>query len=273
MAKSEKKRYICVFDCETVPDVAALRAAFGFEGDDAAVCEQASARQLERTPNSSFLPICFHKIVAISAVLADADSHEFVRVNTIDGADEREKIAKFLDFINRHEPLLVSFNGRGFDLPMMMIRAMRYNLAAPRYYDVRDKWNNYRTRYDNRFCIDLLDQLREFGAVSGGLRLGEVCKALGLPGKCGVDGGDVSALWLAGETARINRYCESDALNTYWLFLKFELLRGRLAAAGYRAALERMVDALAASEAEYAAEFLARLDAELKGLDGAVVAE
>ena len=181
---------------------------------------------------SEFLPVCFHRVVSISAVMADGFGR-FLRVSTLDGANERDKIAKFLTFIEDFNPRLVSFNGRGFDLPMIMARAMCYDLSAAAYFETNDrdnnksKWENYRSRYDGRFHLDLLDHISDFGAVRG-LKLGHLCASVGLPGKYDVHGDQVLQLYYGGEQAKIDEYCRSDVLNTYWLFLKYELLRGKI---------------------------------------------
>ena len=181
---------------------------------------------------SEFLPVCFHRVVSISAVMADGFGR-FLRVSTLDGDNERDKIAKFLAFIEDFNPRLVSFNGRGFDLPMIMARAMCYDLSAAAYFETNDrdnnksKWENYRSRYDGRFHLDLLDHISDFGAVRG-LKLDHICASVGLPGKYDVHGDQVLQLYYAGEQAKIDEYCRSDVLNTYWLFLKYELLRGKI---------------------------------------------
>ena len=181
---------------------------------------------------SEFLPICFHRVVSISAVMADGFGR-FLRVSTLDGDNERDKIAKFLAFIEDFNPRLVSFNGRGFDLPMIMARAMCYDLSAAAYFETNDrdnnksKWENYRSRYDGRFHLDLLDHISDFGAVRG-LKLDHICASVGLPGKYDVHGDQVLQLYYSGEQAKIDEYCRSDVLNTYWLFLKYELLRGKI---------------------------------------------
>nr|WP_314792686.1 ribonuclease H-like domain-containing protein [uncultured Campylobacter sp.] len=181
---------------------------------------------------SEFLPVCFHRVVSISAVMADGFGR-FLRVSTLDGESERDKIAKFLTFIEDFNPRLVSFNGRGFDLPMIMARAMCYDLSAAAYFETNDrdnnksKWENYRSRYDGRFHLDLLDHISDFGAVRG-LKLDHICASMGLPGKYDVHGDQVLQLYYTGEQAKIDEYCRSDVLNTYWLFLKYELLRGKI---------------------------------------------
>ena len=181
---------------------------------------------------SEFLPVCFHRVVSISAVMADGFGR-FLRVSTLEGENERDKIAKFLAFIEDFNPRLVSFNGRGFDLPMIMARAMCYDLSAAAYFETNDrdnnksKWENYRSRYDGRFHLDLLDHISDFGAVRG-LKLDHLCASVGLPGKYDVHGDQVLQLYYAGEQTKIDEYCRSDVLNTYWLFLKYELLRGKI---------------------------------------------
>jgi len=222
---------ICVFDCETIPDVELVKSEFALEGDSLDVTNEAFRLQEEKS-GYSFLPIPFHQVVAISAVICD-DLGNFQRVNSIEGESEKELIESFLNFIDKKEPKLVSFNGRSFDIPMLMIRAMKYNLSCFAYFekDNRDtnksKWDNYRSRYSDRFHVDLMDHIGEFGAVRG-LKLDLLCKMAGLPGKYDVHGDEVSELYYKNEIKKIREYCESDVLNTYWLYLKYELLKGHM---------------------------------------------
>lgn len=222
----------CVFDCETIPDVELLRLEWGLEGSDIEVCERAFALQEERT-GSSFLPYPFHKVVSIAAVITD-EYGRFKKVGGFaQGGSEREILEGFLNYLNAKNPKLVSFNGRGFDLPMLLLRAMKYNLSAPAYFETenkplnKNKWENYRSRYSEAFHVDLYDTLSHYGAGRA-LNLNLVCAMSGLPGKFDVHGDQVYALHFNGEQARVDEYCESDVLNTYWLYLKYELLSGNL---------------------------------------------
>lgn len=266
-------QYTCVFDCETIPDTLALartmpeqmlKTASDKEGkiDDKALSILACEAQKESS-GSSFLPVLYHKVVCISAVLLE--NGKFVKVNTIEGKDEHEIIANFLGFIENHSPRLVSYNGRGFDLPMLMIRAMKYNLQAPRYFNTNDKWCNYRSRYDGAWALDLLDHISDFRAVSG-LKLDTLCAMLGMPGKYDVHGDQVLELYYAGELEKIKEYCESDTLNTYWLFLKYELLRGKISYEQYFAGLEDMSEFIASNKAQmsYKEPFCLCVERELK---------
>lgn len=250
--------YICVFDAETIPEVEMLQRTM--DEDDIKNCldenEQIDAKKLSQMAflkqneltSSSFLPVNFHKIVCISAVLADIDG-KFMRVSSIKGSSEKEILSEFLGFIDKHTPRLISYNGRGFDLPMMMIRAMKYNLSVPKYFNSNDKWCNYKTRYDGAWAMDLLDFISDFRAVSG-LKLDTLCASLGLPGKYDVHGDQVIELYYDNELEKINEYCQSDALNTYWLFLKYELLRGNLKINDYYEYISTMGEYLRANKAD-----------------------
>ena len=238
---------ICVFDIETSPDCELIRKILGHEGSDEEVSRFAIKEQEEKS-GSGFLPLPFHKVVAISAVIAD-DFGIFRKVSSIEGRNEFEMVKNFLGFINKHNPKLVSFNGRSFDMPLLMLRAMQYNLTCNAYFEVenkelcKNKWENYRSRYSDRFHVDVMDHLCEFGAVRG-LKLDHVCAMVGLPGKYDVHGDQVMELFYAGELEKIKEYCESDVLNTYWLFLKYELLKGNLIIEDYQRALVTMQENL-----------------------------
>ncbi len=247
---------LCVFDCESVPDTALLREVYGYSGSDLEVCEMAFAAQKEAT-GSEFLPIAFHQIISISALICD-DFGRFVKVgnfgrdskdSNVDSSsnsgansskdspylakDEREILSEFLRYLNKNNPKLVSFNGRNFDLPTIMIRAMRYNLSAESYFETdnvahnKNKWENYRARYSENFHIDLLDAVSAFGAARG-IKLDVICKMAGIVGKFDTSGDDVYKLFHAGEFRKIDEYCQSDVLNTYWLYLKYQLLQGKI---------------------------------------------
>ena len=223
---------ICVFDCESIPDVELLREVYDYKGSDIDVCEIAFKTQ-ESINGSSFLPLPFHKIISLSAVICDENCN-FIKVgNYKEGLSEQEIISDFLHYFNKHNPKLVSFNGRNFDIPLIMLRAMKYNLNASAYFEIQNpkynksKWENYRSRYSENFHIDLLDCLGSFGAVRA-MRLDIVCKMANIPGKFDTSGDDVFRLYYENKIQQINDYCQSDVLNTYWLFLKYLLLQDKI---------------------------------------------
>ena len=156
-----------VFDIETVPDVEFGRRLFGLEGlsdDEVGKAMQAKARQ---DSGSDFLPHEQHRIVAISCAFR---SREGFRVWSLgdEGASERELVERFFDGIDKFTPELVSWNGGGFDLPVLHYRALRFKVQAPRYWETGDednafRYNNYLGRFHWRH-IDVMDVLSGYQA-------------------------------------------------------------------------------------------------------------
>lgn len=246
---------VMVFDCETIPDVELIKQGFRAEfekcdfvsSDDLEISKKAMEIQKENS-GSEFLPICYHQVVSIAAVFCD-EFGNFKKVGNFkaigETKEQREEslIKAFLDYLNKHQPKLVSFNGRGFDLPMLLLRAMKYKLQANAYFEVdnlqynKNKWENYRQRYSERFHTDLLDVLGNFGSVRG-LKLDVVANLVGMPGKYDVHGDMVLELYYQGKHEVIDEYCQSDVLNTYGVYLHYELLKGNLSVAEYKGILE-----------------------------------
>ena len=111
--------------------------------------------------------------------------------------------------------MLVSWNGSGFDLPVLNYRALRHGINAHHYWEVgesdRDfRYNNYLSRYHWRH-IDLMDVLSGYGA-SGRASLDLAAQLVGLPGKLGIGGAQVWPAYRRGELAAIREYCEADVL-------------------------------------------------------------
>ncbi|HDZ4939685.1 TPA: 3'-5' exonuclease [Campylobacter jejuni] len=245
MTKNEG--YICVFDCESVPDVELIRKTLDFKGSDLEVSLKALQWQKEQS-GSEFLPLPYHKIISICAVLSN-NFGKFIKVNKIDGQDEKEMIFNFFNFIENYEPKLVSFNGKNFDMPVLVLRALKYNIKAATYLDTQsDKWNNYKTRFSELKHCDLLESL---GANGRGVKLDMICSMAGLPGKYDVHGDEVMKLFYQNEFEKIHEYCESDVLNTYMLFLKYELIKGNVSEEDYIYFLSYMRDFLCAKKANH----------------------
>jgi 3'-5' exonuclease len=228
-----------VFDIETVPD-AELGRRLGFEGDDLAVGDQMLAARAEET-GSSFLPLEQHRVVAISTVLRSDDQLQVWSLGAADSSEE-DLIRRFFSGLEKLRPTLVSWNGSGFDLPVLHYRMLRHGIASPTYWDTGDddreyRWNNYLNRYHARH-LDLMDVLSAYQA-RGRVSLEHASLLLGLPGKLGMGGDQVFEYWKAGRIAEIRAYCETDVLNTYLVWLRFQLVRGRLQPAQYAAETAR----------------------------------
>ncbi len=251
---------ILVFDIETVPDVETGRRLHALDGlSDRDVARVMFAKRRAQTGESEFLPLHLHRVVAISAVLRTGDSFKVWSLGAVE-ADEKEIIARFFDGIERYTPTLVSWNGGGFDLPVLHYRALLHGVAAPRYWDTGDqdrefRWNNYLGRYHARHT-DLMDVLSMYQARATA-PLNDIALLLGCPGKLGQSGADVWDQYQAGKLAEIRDYCETDVLNTYLIYLRFELIRGNLTEAAWRAECQRVRDALAAENKPHLNAFLA----------------
>jgi predicted PolB exonuclease-like 3'-5' exonuclease len=164
-------------------------------------------------------------------------------------ADEAEIVGRFFDGLERFSPDLVSWNGSGFDLPVLHYRALRHGVTAARYWETGDtdqgfRWNNYLSRFHWRH-LDLMDVLAGFN-LRAAARLDEIAVLLGLPGKLGMSGEAVWPKYLEGKLDEIRDYCETDVVNTYLVYLQFEQMRGRLSVEEHAAECDRMQQALRA---------------------------
>ena len=220
---------VLVFDIETVPDVAGLRRIHGI---DAGVSdEQVAAMAFQRrrqTSGSDFLQLHLHRVVAISCALRDRDSWRVWSLGEADD-DEGELIQRFFEGIDKYTPQIVSWNGGGFDLPVLHYRGMLHGVRAARYWDQGEddrefKWNNYISRYHARH-LDLMDLLAMY-QPRGAVPLDEISQLLGFPGKIGLEGSQVWQAWQDGKIGQIRAYCEADVANTYLVYLRFQLMRG-----------------------------------------------
>ncbi len=238
-----------VFDIETVPDVAAGRRLLGLDGlDDAGVVEAMKLQRLGEAGHD-FMRHHLHRVVAISVVLRTTDTLKVWSLGTPE-SDEAELLQRFFEGVEQFKPTLVSWNGSGFDLPVLHYRALLHGIEARTYWDTGQfererKWDNYISRYQFAH-IDLMDVLSAYQPRAAA-RLDDIAVMLGLPGKMGQSGAAVSEQWLNGEIEAIRNYCETDVVNTYLIYLRFERMRGQLTAAQYETEQARVRHMLRAS--------------------------
>ena len=278
---------VLVFDIETVPDVDAGRRLHGLNGlSDKEVADVMFHLRRQETGGSDFLRLHMQRIVAISAVLrrrdaqgrADAKGSASVAGERSEGsrmpgatdtvkvwslgepdAPEQELVQRFFDGIERFSPTLVSWNGGGFDLPVLHYRALVHGVVGRRYWDAGDddrdfRWNNYLSRYHARHT-DLMDVLSAYQSRATA-PLDQVATLLGFPGKMGMSGALVWENYLNGNIAGIRNYCETDVLNTYLVYLRFELIRGHLSAEDYQAECQLLRETLTKDNKPHLNEFL-----------------
>ena len=239
---------VLVFDIETIPDIAGLRAVRGMPAQ--ASDEQVYADWLaERKENgqSDFMPLHLQRVLVISCVFRNSEGlrvHSFV---DRDGQSEGKVIQTFFNTLEKHIPQLVSWNGGGFDLPVLHYRGLLHGVVADKYWDQGEddrefKWNNYIGRYHTRH-LDLMDLLALYQPKNNA-PLDVMAKLCGFPGKLGMDGSAVYPAYLQGQLEDIRCYCETDVMNTYLLYCRFQKMRGGLLDKEYKQEIEMVRSAL-----------------------------
>jgi 3'-5' exonuclease len=263
---------VLAFDIETIPDVAGLRLLRGADPalSDAEVYAAEISERAARN-KSDFMPLHLQRVLVISCVFRAGRSlqvRSFVDLERDGRSEERGVIQAFFDRVDERRPQLVSWNGGGFDLPVLQQRGLRHGVVAGRYWDMgqdtdsdrEHRYNNYISRYHLRH-IDLMDLLAMYQSRANA-PLDAMAKLCGFPGKLGMDGSQVYGAYLDGRRDEIRRYCETDAMNTYLLWCRFEKMRGRLDEAGYRRELGLARETVAAIDERHWAEYLAAWPAE-----------
>ena len=249
---------VLAFDIETVPDVASGRRLLALDGlGDVDVARIMRQRQ-QQASGTEMMRHHLNRIVAIAVVLRAGDRFRVWALGDVESS-ERELVERFFDGIERYSPNLVSWNGSGFDLPVLHYRALLHGVGAPRYWESGDddqsfRWNNYLNRFHARHT-DLMDVLAGYQPRAFA-RLDEIAQMLGFPGKLGMDGSGVWDAFRAGEIERIRAYCEVDALNTFLVHLRYELMRGRLSRDAYERECNVVRGALGDDPRGHLAEFL-----------------
>lgn len=200
-----------------------------------------------------FPPLYVHRPVVLGVLWLD-EQYRFKKLGVVgDGKDEPGMLEDFSQFVAKHRPDLVTYNGRSFDLPVLALRSLRHGVPMGWYYQGR-----LRHRYSEDGHVDLCDMLSDHGAARS-MSLDAVARLIGLPGKFGVDGSQVEGLFQAGQLETIKRYCLADVAQTTLLFLRFRLLQGVLGGEEYRRAVGELMDALRAD---------GRLDDLIAAIDG-----
>ncbi|MFN0301845.1 MAG: 3'-5' exonuclease [Burkholderiales bacterium] len=249
-----------VFDIETVPDVAGLRAIFDLDAtmSDNDVAEIAFQRR-RAAIGSDFLPIHQHRVVAISCAMREGATFRVWSIGSPDD-DERTLIQRFFDGVEKFTPQLISWNGGGFDLPVLHYRGLVNGVIASKYWDMGDddrdfRYNNYISRYHTRH-LDLMDLLALYQPRNN-VPLDQIAKLLGLPGKLGMDGSKVWDAYRQGEIGSIRDYCETDVVNTHLVYIAFQRMRGVIDEAQYAGEVALVRTTLGKSKGAHWREFLA----------------
>jgi len=249
-----------VFDIETIPDTDGLRALLDVppNASDEDIANIAFHQRRQKN-GTDFLQLHQHKICAISCALREGSNFKVWTLGD-EKSTEAEIIQRFYDGIEKYTPQIISWNGGGFDLPVLHYRGLIHGVNAARYWDMGEddkefKWNNYISRYHMRH-IDLMDVMAMYNARANA-PLDEIAKLCGFPGKLGMDGSKVWEAYKAGKLAEIRDYCETDVANTHLVFLRFQLMRGHLTQAAYEAEIKLVRETLQGYSGKHWQEFLA----------------
>lgn len=229
---------VLVFDIETVPD-------------------PELASEAPRPERDGIPKIPFNRVIlAGAATLTELprDSYRFEGLEIL-GGPEPEILAGFWKLAE--DKKLVSFNGRSFDLPVLEARSLRHGLALPWYF-ASDSVREDKSRH-----LDLLDFLSN-GEPRNRARLDEYCKLVGLPGKMGIDGGQVATFFADKRYEELSAYCAMDVLQTLGLFLRVQRLRGAVEPAAFAETLRGVRDAIERRAADGAGLERERLQAFLQ---------
>jgi predicted PolB exonuclease-like 3'-5' exonuclease len=252
---------VLVFDIETIPDIAGLRALRGAEPSltDAEVYAEEIAER-KAAGKSDMMPLYLQRVLVISCVFRSAKGLTVQSFADRAGNEEGSVIQTFFDKLEKHQPQLVSWNGGGFDLPVLHYRGLRHGVVADKYWDLGEddreyKWNNYISRYHTRH-LDLMDLLALYQARANA-PLDAMAKLCGLPGKLGMDGSQVYGAYLDGKLEDIRRYCETDVMNTWLLYCRFQKMRGGFTEAEHAQEIALARETLAGIGEPHWAEYLA----------------
>jgi len=248
---------VLVFDIETIPDIDGCRRLYDLHGlsdDDVA---RAVFQMRRQQAGTEFLRHHLHRIVAISTVLSTRDQFKVWSLGDTD-ANEQDLLQRFFSGIERYTPRLVSWNGSGFDLPVIHYRSLLYPIDAAHYWetgqnDTSFRYNNYLSRYHERHT-DLMDVLAAFQPRASA-PLDEIAGLCGFPGKMGMSGSKVWDAYQQGQIKEIRDYCETDVLNTYLVYLNFERSRGNLNQPRYQAECQRVRDELKSTGQQHLLDF------------------
>jgi len=247
-----------IFDIETVPDTAQGAQELGLTN----IADEDVARAMffsrAQQTGSEFLPLYQHRVVAISVVLRSGDDFAVWSLGSSD-SDEKEIVQRFFDGVARYQPTLVSWNGSAFDLPVLHYRALKHGVQAPVYWDTGEhnretKFNNYLGRYHWRHT-DVMDVLAAYQPRAKA-KLDAIASMLGFPGKLGMDGSKVWGAFSAGQIESIRNYCETDVLNTYLVYLRFQHMRGVLSDTALEREMDIVRDTLRDADEPHLQEFL-----------------
>lgn len=254
---------VFAFNIKTIPDIANGRRLYGDPQAMRQLSDEEVARVMfhhraQEIPSQEKVSLRYplHKIVVISLVFWYND---ILKVWSLGEThmDEAEIIQHFFDHIENYHPLLISWNGNGFDLPILHYRALLHGITAPVYWETKTETNRL-GHYTNRYHDKHLDLMALLAAhqPKAMATLDDIATLLGFPGKKGLKDENIWEMFLAGNLLEIRDDCEMAVLNTYLIFLRFELMRGHLTLSLYQQACQQLKQLLQTEQKPHLQKFL-----------------
>lgn len=232
---------VLVFDIETKTDLTAGAYLHQLSGLSAESTEMALNKLRRQESGMDFPRLPLHEIVTISGLWSDEQGIRLFSFSQQDHS-EAELLSKFLSIFDKRRPILVSWNGTQFDLPVILFRSMYYGLSAPALFDQgeidqRTRYNNYQNRYHHRH-LDLMDAMSVFNNKNF-QKLDTIARLLGYPGKMGREQYRIPEYIASENWQQITADCETDVLNTWCIYLRWLLLKGQISLSQHQAWIEQ----------------------------------
>lgn len=249
-----------VFDIETIPDAQGIRKLLDtpseMSDDDVVNIALHQSRQKNGT---DFLPLHLHKICTISCAMRERDAFRIWTLGTADSS-EAEIIQHFFQDLDYYTPQIISWNGRGFDLPVLNYRGLIHGVDASRYWDMGEddkdfKWSNYISRYHLRH-LDLMDVMAMYNARAK-VPLDDLAKLCGFPNKVGMQSHEIWAAYQSNQIDAIRDVNETKVANTHLMYLRFQLMRGHLTQAAYDHEIALVKETIASYKGQHWEAYLA----------------
>jgi predicted PolB exonuclease-like 3'-5' exonuclease len=213
---------------------------------ETANCDELEWQPPEGDPKK-FPPLPYHKVVVLGTMLADIDLHRGACEVAWFGSlrededvcleNEQWMLEQYANIMRKDRPTLVTYNGRGFDVPLLSLRGMRYGVPMAFHFG-----KDFRYRYSETGHQDVADDMCDYGAAYR-YKLGDAAQLLGLPGKLGIDGTKVWGYYKEGRTKEIEEYCWLDVFETACLFMRLQLTKGRMSIEAYQSIVQSLLDA------------------------------
>jgi hypothetical protein len=199
-----------------------------------------------KPPESEFAPIYAQAPVAIGCVWL-ANDLTLKKIGCLRVAKDKplleaeaQMLQEWNTFMMKERPTIITWNGRAFDMPALMMRCIRHGINLSWYFSEKD----YRYRYSEEKHCDLMDAMADYGATRN-LKLDAVANLIGLPGKHNdMDGSKVAGMFADGKIDEIADYCTSDTVQTALVYLRWRLVKGRMTLEKYQESITGILNAM-----------------------------